>query len=106
MNHDWDSLVKSGCVSRRCEKEGCMLNLGDLRNMTIDIGDCDCVSKLRQETGKKSDCIVFWEIPPELVVSVVECKGGEDRVRRVRQQLNAGAVMAEALRDVRPCKLR
>ena len=84
------------CLSNRCSKESCSLDLRGIKPSNRIIIDCDEYIKQRRITQKMCDYIVVHDLRG-VSITVVEMKGGRLHAKDVAQQISNGAKLAEAI---------
>lgn len=85
----------SGYVVDGCSpKQGCSLDLKEIRRDQRRIVDCDLYIEARRPNHKLCDYIIFCELQ-QISVSVIEMKSGGVKASDVKEQLSGGARLAE-----------
>jgi hypothetical protein len=91
-----------GCVSDRCQKEGCTLNMADIPQDNRVIIDCDEYKAQFRLDGRICDYIVLC-CKDSHRVAVVEMKSGApDHVRNAIDQIRNGVNVADGLIGAKP----
>ena len=81
------------CLSNRCRKERCSLNLQDIEPDDRAIIDCDEYIERHHPSHKMCDYIVVCDLG-EVWIVAVEMKGKNPDTSDVAEQLNQGARLA------------
>ena len=84
------------CLSNRCRKEGCSLNLQRIRSNDRAIIDCDEYIEQYRPNHKMCDYIVVCDLG-EISIVVVEMKGKAPDASDVAEQLRQGARLAASI---------